>query len=129
MTRRRLETRQAGTVHTLGAVKPLWSGERRGFGWTRGALGAAMHWRLSNHTGAERDSAFDGGVAGWELPFTGGPQSTQERRAARRTMGAWQAGSSHSLPTPKAVWFTGGWWLKHCMGAAAQLPVFLGVVV
>ena len=94
-----------------------------------------MHWWLSMHCGAESGSAFNGDwaggeqpwrcelpklmwlesgvahtqtVAGWEQPCTGDYQSTVEWRAARRSMGARQAGSSHALVTPKAVWFGGG---------------------
>lgn len=67
-----------------------------------------MHWWPSNHTGAERDSAFDGGVAGWEQLFTHTSQTTGDWRAALRATRTWRVGSGHTLPTAKAAWFGGG---------------------
>ncbi len=80
------------------APKPRWTGEGHGVQWGLGGLGLSMHWWPSNHTGAERDWAFDGGVAGWEQPFTTDYQScvVHGRLVA-----------------------------KGCMVAAVQLPVFL----
>ena len=71
--------------------------------------GLSIHWWLPNLGGLERAPAFNGGVAGWDYPFTEGSQITQERRAARRTMAARGAGSRYSLCAPNAVWFTGAW--------------------
>ena len=53
--------------------------------------------------------ALAGGVAGWELPYTGGAQSNQDWRAALRATRTWRVGSGHTLPTTKAAWFGGGW--------------------
>jgi hypothetical protein len=39
-------------------------------------------------------------------------------------MGAWQAGSRHSLCAPKAVWFTGGWWRKAVWEPLHSFPCF-----
>ncbi len=41
-------------------------------------------------------------------------------------MGALRAGSSHSLCAPKAVWFTGGWWLKAVWELLHSFPCFCG---
>ena len=110
-----------------------------------------MHWRLSNYCGVESGSAFNGGAAGWEYPYTGGCQtavewraavhatrtrragsshggvgfqSCVERRAVWHTLKRWRAGSSHTLVTSKAVWFGGGVaWLHLFLEAAVELLI------
>ena len=104
------------------------TGRPPGFHW--GRFTVAIHWRLSNCCGAENDVALAERVAGWGLPYTGGFQITVEWRAARRSMGARQAGSSHTLETPKAVWFGGGVaWLHLFLAAAVELLLFFKAAV
>jgi hypothetical protein len=86
VTRRRLETRQAGTGHALEALKSRETGERRGKHTGRGALGLSIHWRRSTHSGLEDGVAWTGGVARWELPCTHNGQSGVGRgRGLKRT--------------------------------------------
>jgi hypothetical protein len=125
VTRRRLETRQAGTVQALGAVKPLGSGERRCGQWGRGRLGAAIYSHLSTHGGLEEDTAQAEGVAGWEQPCTGGAQITVDWRTALRGLGAWRVGSCHPLVALNAVWF-GALVAKSVSLPNAWLLLFLG---
>jgi hypothetical protein len=74
----------------------------------RGALGLAIHWRLSRLDGAERDMAEAGDAAGWDCPCTGGAQNNQDWRAAWRSLEAWRVGSGQTRTTAKAAWFGGG---------------------
>ena len=127
-TRRSMRTGRAGTIHSLKALKSHRSGERLGVQWQRGGLGAAIHWWSPNHTGLESGSANNGGVAGWEQPRRGRSQSSVDRRAAWQTHKTWQAGSSHSLCAPKAVWFTGGWW-RRLFGSRCTASRVLGASV
>jgi hypothetical protein len=79
-----------------------WAARRAAGGRVRPAAAAestgrppGFHWGPSNRTGAERDWAYNGSAAGWEWPYTGGSQITQERRGTRRSMRTGQAGSGH----------------------------------
>ena len=128
MTRRRLETRQAGTVHALEALKSLGSGERRGKHTRRGGLGAAIHLWPSNHTGAESGEAYNGGVAGWEQPWRCGlPKLVRLESgvAHTQTVAGWEL--PFTVRSQSCV-VHGRLVAKGCMVGAAQLPVFLGLL-
>jgi hypothetical protein len=84
VTRRRLETLQAGTVHSLGAVKPLGSGERRCGQWGRGRLGAAMEVARPRLGGPESGAANTQDTARLGVPYTGGTQITVDWRTVLR---------------------------------------------
>ncbi len=88
---------------------PRWVGNLKATGRPPGkSLGVvrrrSIHWRLSTRGGLESDSLFTKDAAGWDCPCTGGFQTTGERRAARRSMEARQAGSSHGEDAAKARW-------------------------
>ena len=137
MAWRSIGTGQAGTIHSLKTPKLHRSGERLSVQWQRGGLGVAIHWWPSNHTGAERGSAFngdwagwelpwrcglpklvwleggvafDGAVAGWELPFNGGTQIKRGWRVAGCRLETRRIGGCHALNTLKALWFMAIWW-------------------
>ena len=110
VTRRRLEARQAGTVHALEALKPTWTGGGHGVHWRRGGLGAAMEMTQPKLGGPESSAANTQDTARLGVPYTGGAQITGDWRAALRSLEAWQAGSGHTRSTAKAAWFGGGGW-------------------
>ena len=87
-----------------GRVRPETAAEATGRppGKSLGAFcGLSIHWWLPNLGGLERDPAFNRDWAGWDYPYPGGLQITQERRVARRTMAARRAGSGHTLVASK----------------------------
>jgi hypothetical protein len=111
-TWRWLDARQAGSSHALVALKSLGSGERRCGQLGRGRLGAAMERTQPKLGGLERGTANTQDTARLGGPYTGGAQINQDWRAALRSIGARQAGSSHGEDAAKARW-TGARRGKH----------------
>ena len=121
MTRRRLETWRAGTVHALEALKLTGTGEWLGEQWGRGRLGAATEVARPRLGGPESGAANTQDTARLGVPYTGGAQITVDWRRIWRWLEAWQAGRSHSL-TPFKPLETGERrcvdWRRGALGAA-----------
>ena len=125
MARRTMAAWRAGSGHTLVAPKLHRSGERRGKHTRRGRLRLSIHWWPSNHTGAENGVAFDGDWAGWEQPWRCGlPKLVRLESgvAHTQTVAGWE--QPFTVRSQSCV-VHGRMVAKGCMGAAAQLPVFL----
>jgi hypothetical protein len=109
MTHHSPRTWRAGTGHPLLAFNALWSGERHGFGWGRGRLGAAMAvW------------ASKAGVAGERR----GTHSNRGRLGAAMHCAPPKLCGSGAL-VAKSVSLPNAWMLLYA-GAVAWLHLFLG---
>ena len=104
-----MKTRQAGSGHSLEALKSRWTEERFSIHSNRGGLGAAMEKRRPRLVWLENGSPFTKRVAGWERPCTHNSQTRVDWRTALRGLEARRIGGCHTRSTAKAAWFGGGW--------------------
>ena len=114
-----------GAAHTLEALKLRGTGEWLSIHPGRGGLGLAIHWWRSNHCGVESGVACNQDAAGWELPWRCGlPKLVwlESGVAHTQTVAGWE--QPFTVRSQSCV-VHGRMVAKGCMGAAAQLPVFL----
>jgi hypothetical protein len=83
-----------------------------------------MEMRLPKLVWLESGEANTQRVARLGVPFTGGSQFKRDWRATLRSMGAWRAGTFHSLVAPKSSGTGGGrgvQWVRGRLGAAMEM--------